>query len=1212
MYTPPRIRRVSVCRETIPAMPIVLLMLALLHTAYGTNYRIDLTSSGSVVLGLNQTIEFSAVLYTDGKLEKDDYVVDWSDNTYPQHKLEGVTSKIPRFNWTVMYAHPVKPGTYQATITVKKTFVVIPYELKSATISFNLTSMLNGQLMLTQNDTVVNSTYVSSTLPLNQTIALSESDQRALSRAAYVQTFWFINCQYIGTSDELSTLSNFTQENSTYTVEALVVASFEKYEHDDNDVHAYTSYNDIIHHHTCHYYQHYTQVDHQHDKVAGDIILPDVSKETVMEASPNQDPFLRIAKKSDRFYNLEDARQPYICDNSSMVAPDPKKVYGYFQRTFTVQHPIARFNVSGQQWVRQGQPVDLVFQCSGTPPFEFCYNLNHGQHNMTSNETCKSEWEPSHTAECRYKIHRFFFTNDQYSIVIFVRNRVSNYFTQIGIQFYENQPKSQLSVIIVPIAFGLLAVLMVVFGMAYYIQNRDRFIVEVADFNFGDTSSLDDDMEYKTFHQRLVDSLRDSASIALKDKAEESFKVTVFEPKKAALQKKRSRPPPPPKKDDSEKNKSGDDDDDNDDDEDDIDDIFSDAPRKKPKRKEDPTVFDMTKARRDIMNLGFSGFDKESKHQANVRLAIKLGAKPPKNQYRNYREILEEKKAAKEVEEDTATKRRQGQLAYGAIQSYNKNQQRKREKQRNPNAIMKHYGIAKPRKRKMSLPFAPSSAQIPSGKAVSKQLKKKAAEFLACTRATSTLVEILEYFKECLARKAPITPCLLTLEYLFTELIRRGDIRPADTGAQNNVPLAKDSQTNLKQWLQAHYGEAFDMIIDGMHHEKEGEASQALAAAMKLLAVESHHRPEADQFPMARLKQILTAMLSTECLNKHLFNRFLEYASYLDVIFYCWKTVPSLVPRSGAPPSDAFKHNFLLLLDAILFGKEKMKEADNVLCVPLGDGFDYTLVRKQINRTWGFVMNWQHSVGVHEQLLILLLEKVFIHLDKPVLLTDFLMDSLDVGGTVSVLALQGVFVLIQQHNLTYPNIYEKLYSMFEPEIFHTKFKARLFYLADIFLSSSHLPEGLVAAFVKRLARLSLIAPPQDIVIILRFIGNLILRHPALKRLIFHPTGGEASSDPYVMEERDPMKSKALESSLWEIAALQNHVLPSVASAARFISNPLPSVEWDLSEVLEISENDIFHKEMMSKTQDFFVNIDRPTGMFGYCGGQVASQCWKLF
>lgn len=76
-----------------------------------------------------------------------------------------------------------------------------------------------------------------------------------------------------------------------------------------------------------------------------------------------------------------------------------------------------------------------------------------------------------------------------------------------------DQPKSQLSVILVPIGFCLIAVIMVVFGVAYYIQNRERFIVEVADFNFGDTNSLDDDMEYKTFHQRLVDSLRDSVRV---------------------------------------------------------------------------------------------------------------------------------------------------------------------------------------------------------------------------------------------------------------------------------------------------------------------------------------------------------------------------------------------------------------------------------------------------------------------------------------------------------------------------------------------------------------------------------------------------------------------------------------------------------------------------------------------------------------------------
>ncbi|XP_035899942.1 uncharacterized protein C1orf131 homolog [Anopheles stephensi] len=193
--------------------------------------------------------------------------------------------------------------------------------------------------------------------------------------------------------------------------------------------------------------------------------------------------------------------------------------------------------------------------------------------------------------------------------------------------------------------------------------------------------------------------IKTKASAALKEKADEAFKVTVFEPKKAALQKKRTaqstRPKAPPKKKeaDSEKPKS----DAEDDDEDDLDDIFSDLPRRKPKRKEDPTEFDMSKARRDIINFGFTGFDKESKHEASVRLAIKLGAKPPKNQYRNYRELLEEKKAVKEQDGDTAAKRRHGHMAYGAVQSYNKYHQRQREKQRNPTSIMKHYGKAKPR-----------------------------------------------------------------------------------------------------------------------------------------------------------------------------------------------------------------------------------------------------------------------------------------------------------------------------------------------------------------------------------------------------------------------------------------------------------------------------------------------------------------------------------
>lgn len=155
--------------------------------------------------------------------------------------------------------------------------------------------------------------------------------------------------------------------------------------------------------------------------------------------------------------------------------------------------------------------------------------------------------------------------------------------------------------------------------------------------------------------------------------------------------------------------------------------------------------------------------------------------------------------------------------------------------------------------------------------------------------------------------------------------------------------------------------------------------------------------------------------------------------------------------------------------------------------------FDENITRKYLNNVWQCVMHWQHTTQTHKQMLIVLLEKVIKHLEKPILLTDFLMDSLDVGGAVSLIALQGIFVLVRDYNLNYPNIYDKLYSMFEPEIFHTKYKARLFFLADVFLSSTHLPESLVAAFAKRLARLALVAPSEDIIIILAFIMNLIIR-----------------------------------------------------------------------------------------------------------------------
>lgn len=93
-------------------------------------------------------------------------------------------------------------------------------------------------------------------------------------------------------------------------------------------------------------------------------------------------------------------------------------------------------------------------------------------------------------------------------ILFFIRNAVSSTVNQVTVNIYEAKRQSQLSVVVVPVTCTLVAVILIVFGVSYYIQSRNRFTVEVADFDFGGNQSVD--MEYKTFQQRLFDSIRDA------------------------------------------------------------------------------------------------------------------------------------------------------------------------------------------------------------------------------------------------------------------------------------------------------------------------------------------------------------------------------------------------------------------------------------------------------------------------------------------------------------------------------------------------------------------------------------------------------------------------------------------------------------------------------------------------------------------------------
>lgn len=189
-------------------------------------------------------------------------------------------------------------------------------------------------------------------------------------------------------------------------------------------------------------------------------------------------------------------------------------------------------------------------------------------------------------------------------------------------------------------------------------------------------------------------------------------------------------------------------------------------------------------------------------------------------------------------------------------------------------------------------------------------------------------------------------------------------------------------------------------ILQCFNLDKPSESSQALVTAMHLLSQEGknpiENTTDANYFPTNRFRNILLRLLSSDKLNHHLIMRFKEYSAYADVLFYAWKLLPGLTPK-GKPSSDIYIQNYLDLLGAIPLAVDA-NEPPQYLCGGADHpDYDYAVMRRNLNKVWNCAVLWDLSETTHKQLLIVLLEKILPHLDKPVLLTDFLMDSLDVG-----------------------------------------------------------------------------------------------------------------------------------------------------------------------------------------------------------------------
>jgi U3 small nucleolar RNA-associated protein 19 len=196
-------------------------------------------------------------------------------------------------------------------------------------------------------------------------------------------------------------------------------------------------------------------------------------------------------------------------------------------------------------------------------------------------------------------------------------------------------------------------------------------------------------------------------------------------------------------------------------------------------------------------------------------------------------------------------------------------------------------------------------------------------------------------------------------------------------------------------------------------------------------------------------------------------------------------------------------------------------------------------------------------------------------MSRPEILMDFFTDCYNVGGSTSLLALSGLFDLMNSKNLDYPSFYPKLYSLLDANLLPSKHRSRFMRLLNTFLASSHLPASLVASFIKRLSRLALMAPPAAIVVIVPYIYNILKAHPTCTFMIhrnpyppYTKTKDNLGIDPFEMSETDPQKTHAINSSLWELETLQSHYHPNVASLSRIISEQFTKQQYNLEDFLD--------------------------------------------
>ena len=443
------------------------------------------------------------------------------------------------------------------------------------------------------------------------------------------------------------------------------------------------------------------------------------------------------------------------------------------------------------------------------------------------------------------------------------------------------------------------------------------------------------------------------------------------------------------------------------------------------------------------------------------------------------------------------------------------------------------------------------------------QLESHILEDVLNSQKLASLLDLSDDSVDCVRFEALQTMARISLHFL-----KSGDLMPQNKSIKTNheSPPVVQSQALLLDKYILYRSKLVHSICHSEYHLPELHNT-----AKQLMLRESFVTGKLNSFLYDKLVTMLISQTSYTDTLYELFEKDLEYC---DVIHCCLCTLRRILTASRAKgySNDNILKLILSLQKQIPLNKSEFKYL-------VQNSIAEKRVRKDFSKLLSKVWLQYLSFGMSHDMLVRVLQimdtYIIPNLTDPKVLLDFLTLSLDSGGVLSILSLHSLVILIHKHKLEYPGLYTKLYALLTVELTYSEHFGDFLVLFDLVTTSTHLPQYIVAAYMKRLARIAVLAPAHSIRPILILISNLVARHHNCS-IMLHQTDREyPDGDPYLAKEEDPMRSNAIDSCLWELETLKSHYCRDTAGlVSRLFRAPLKRKERSITPYLGSYEQTI--------------------------------------